>query len=401
MARERFRIAIADEALHDLAVRLRSVRVAPGMPDDGWRYGTSGTYLAELVRYWRDEFDWRAREHELNQLEHYKTVVHDTPIHFVRAAARGPRPLTLVLTHGWPSTFYDFVKVIGPLSDPASYGGDADDAFEVIVPSLPGYAFSSPLIRPNTSFMATADMFATLLSGVLGHDRFVAHGSDWGMLVAAQLGHKYGDRVAAVHLNGPVRLDAFRITDQYHPWNDLVRGAELATDGSAHDHYIAWERSRASHHAVHVGEPQTLAHGMHDSPVALASWLVRRWQSWSDCAGNVERSFTKDELLTTISLYWFTDTFWSSIRYYAAAVDNPWVASHDRIPVVGVPTGFSMWKPAQPPGWDLTRVDTAASFNVVFAREHARGGHFPAMEQPEQFVTDLRDFFRPYRLSPV
>jgi pimeloyl-ACP methyl ester carboxylesterase len=394
---EPFRIAVGDEALEDLAVRLGAARLAPGLVEDGWRYGTSGGYLNELVSYWRDTFDWRAQEGQLNRLAQYRTVVGDTPIHFVWVTGRGQKRLPLLLTHGWPSTFHDFVKVIGPLSDPAAHGGDPDDAFDVIVPSLPGYGFSSPISRADLSFTTTADLFATLLTDVLGYERFVASGSDWGLLVTAQLGHKYADRVAAIHLNGPVRLDSFRVTDDYHPWSDNIRGAEASTDGSQRERYLAWERMRGSHHAVHIGDPQSLAHGMHDSPVGLASWIVRRWYSWSDCHGDIESRFTKNELLTTISLYWFTDTFWSSVRFYAAAVDNPWTASHHRTPVVEVPTAISIQLPGQPPGWDPDRLDLSASYNVASLRLHARGGHFVAMEEPDQYITDLRDFFRPFR----
>ena len=216
-----------------------------------------------------------------------------------------------MLTHGWPWTFWDFVKAIGPLSDPARYGGDEADAFEVVVPSLPGYGFSTPLPRPGISFTTTADLWVRLMTEVLGHPSFVAHGSDFGMFVTAQLGHKYAGQVRAIHLAGPVDLDSWRPTDAYHPWSDYIRRAEASTDPGRRAGYPAWERIRASHLAVHTGSPRRWLTGCTTLRPGWPPGLVHRRYAWGDCGGDIERRFTKDELLTNVSLYWFTNTLWS------------------------------------------------------------------------------------------
>jgi pimeloyl-ACP methyl ester carboxylesterase len=235
------------------------------------------------------------------------------------------------------------------------------------------------------------------MTEVLGYERFGAHGSDWGMFVTAQLGHKYPERVMGIHLAGTARLESWAATTEYHPWTDYLRGAEATTDPAARDDYLKWERNRASHLAVSMGDPQSLAHGLHDSPVGLASWLLNRRYAWGDCRGDIESRFSKDELLTNIALYWFTDTLWSSVRYYAFAVDYPWQPSHTRTPRVEVPTGFTMFRPDRPPGFELERVDLSTTFNVASVRMHESGGHFGPAEEPETFVHDVRDFFRPFR----
>ncbi|HWE69465.1 MAG TPA: epoxide hydrolase [Acidimicrobiales bacterium] len=392
-----FTVVVTDEAIADLHRRLDHTRLAPSLPGDGWTLGTSAGYLAELVFYWRHHYDWRFHEQQINRADNYRVEIDGVPLHFLRAPGRGPDPLPLVLTHGWPWTFWDFAKVIGPLSDPVAHGGDEADAFDVVVPSLPGYGFSTPLPRTGISFTTTADLWARLMTEVLGYPRFVAHGSDFGMFVAAQLGHKYAGQVAGIHLAGPVDLDGWRPTETYHPWSDYIRRAEGSTDPERRADYPAWERVRASHLAVHMGEPQTLAHGLHDSPAGLASWLVHRRYAWGDCGDDIESRFSKDELLTNVSIYWFTETLWSSIRFYAAAVDVPWAPSHPRLPVVEVPTALSLSRPDRPPGYDPDRSDLASRFDLSLLRLHDVGGHFGPMEEPERFVDDLRDAFRPLR----
>jgi pimeloyl-ACP methyl ester carboxylesterase len=390
-------IAVPDEALDDLHERLGRAKLAPSFPGDGWTFGTSAAFLAELVAYWRHHFDWRAQEASMNAYQHHAVVLDGVRLHYLRAPGVGTAPLPIVLTHGWPWTFWDFRRVIGPLSDPAAHGGDPADSFDVVVPSLPGFGFSAPLERPGTNFSDTADLWVRLMTEVLGFERFGAHGCDWGMFVSAQLGHKYPERTVGVHLSGPPRLDGWTVTPAYHPWSDYLRGAQATTDPSALSAYLAWERNRVAHLAVHIGDPQSLAHGLHDSPVALASWLVNRRYAWSDCGGDITSRFSMDELITGVALYWFTDTASSSIRFYRAAVDHPWQPSHDRRPVVGVPTGITMFRPDRPPGYDPGRVDLSGLFNLTFERMHERGGHFVPVEEPERLVTDLRDFFRPLR----
>jgi microsomal epoxide hydrolase len=388
-----FEIRIPDEDLADLAARLRHARLAPDFANDDWAYGTNGDYLAELVRYWRDVYDWRAVERAMNAFTHHRVDLDGVPVHFLHRRGTGPDPVPLVLTHGWAGTFWDFAKVIEPLTDPGAHGGDPADAFDVVVPSLPGYGFSSPLSSPVPVARA-ADLWATLMTDVLGYGRFVAHGTDVGASVTVHLGHQYADRTAGIHMApGPHRLETWKAE---RPWSDLT-GGFLPSDPDARAAMIAWEQRYVSHATVHVMDPQTLAYALCDSPVGLAAWLLERQRRWSDCDGDVERVFTRDELLTTATLYWVTGTAGTAARIYrdswlAAAT---WERAHDRVPPVEAPTGVTLYSadlpPSLPTGW------MADYYNLVFLRTRKTGGHFVAAEDPAGLVEDLRDFVRPLR----
>jgi len=386
-----FEIAIPEARLVDLRERLARTHWAPDRENDDWRYGTNGAYLRELVEYWRTDYDWRAQERAMNAFEHFRCEIDGVPIHFLKKPGRGPAPLPLVLTHGWPWTFWDFAKVIGPLSDPAAHGGDPADAFDVIVPSLPGFGFSTPLERTGINWWRTADLWVALMCEVLGYDRFCAHGGDWGTLVTLQLGHRYPDAVHGVHVVGTAPLDCF---SGDRPWSigTLIDSTKDASAERAA--MLAWERKFASHVAVHNLDPQTLAFAMHDSPAGLCAWILERRRSWSDCGGDVESRFTKDELLTTMSLYWLTDSFVSAVRFYQEAGRHPWRPDHDGMPVVGAPTGISLFEPDKAPG-DMSW--TEAYYDRVQYRVHPRGGHFAPAEEPGIVVDDIRDMFRRFR----
>jgi len=389
MTPERFSIDIPQTRLDDLAQRLERVRWAPEIANHDWRYGTNGAYLRELVAYWRERFDWRAAEKAMNAFAHYRVRIGGVPIHFMRVPGRGPRPLPLLLTHGWPWTFWDFHKVVGPLSDPTAHGGDPDDAFELIVPSLPGFALSTPLERTGIHWNSTADLWVELMRDALGFERFAAAGGDWGALVTLQLGHKYPDRVLGIHSTNAFPLPAF---GGARPWS-LGDAAADVLDASRKD-AANWERRFASHVAVHMLDPQTLAFALHDSPVGLAAWLLERRRAWSDCGGDVERRFSKDELLTGISLYWLTDSFSSSIRFYAEAANSGWTPAHPGMPAVAVPTGLSLFEVDTAPG---PRDWLRQYFDLRLLREHREGGHFAHAEVPGTIVADIRDTFRPLR----
>jgi pimeloyl-ACP methyl ester carboxylesterase len=294
--------------------------------------------------------------------------------------------MPLLLGHGWPWTFWDFQKVIEPLADPARFGGDAGDAFDIVVPSLPGYAFSTPLAVTGLNFWRTADLWVTLMEG-LGYPKFAAQGGDWGAMVAAQLGHKHADRLYGVHLHFLTPLGHFggksvEPSDFADDERHLLDGNRLfMADGSG---YARIQGTR----------PQTLAHGLDDSPVGLCAWLVEKRRSWSDCGGDVERVFSKDDLLTTVCLYWLTRSFGSSARYYYEAARHPWRPSHDRLPVVEAPTGVAAFPRDvihMPRRW------TERYYRLERYTSMPSGGHFAPMEQPERLIDDLRSFFRPLR----
>lgn len=300
-------------------------------------------------------------------------------IHFVHERGRGPAPLPLVLTHGWPSTFAECLTLIPLLTDPAAHGGDAADAFDVVVPSLPGYGFSD---RPRAAMVNTAiaGLWCELMD-ILGYRRFGAHGSDIGAGVTARLGLRYRDRVAGIHLSSP----AFPIPPQprTRAEQQFFAAEEL------------WELSEGAYSEVQATKPQTLGYGLTDSPAGLAAWVTEKFRAWSDCGGDVESRFSRDWLLTNLTIYWATRTITSSTRLY-------WDNRHHGIPLaaadpIRVPTGFAIFAndfcpPGRPP-----RELAERYYNVQRWTELPRGGHFPALEEPELLAHEIREFFRPFR----
>jgi pimeloyl-ACP methyl ester carboxylesterase len=386
-----FEIDIPESRLTDLRQRLENIHWAPDLDNDDWRYGTNGAYLRELVEYWLGDYDWRQHEREMNAYDHFRVELDGNPIHFLHAKGRGPSPHPLILSHGWPWTFWDFEQVIGPLTDPAAHGGDPADAFDVVVPSLPGFGFSTPLAKTGMNWWRTADLWASLMRDVLGYDRFCAHGGDWGSLVTLQLGHRYPDRVHGVHITGIAPLDIF---SGERPWAIGGLVESVAEGSSERAEMLAWERKFASHVAVQHLDPQTLAFAMHDSPLGLCAWILERRRSWGDCQGDVESRFSKDQLLTTMMIYWLTDSFVSSVRYYQEASAHPWQPDHDRMPVVEAPTGITLFEPDKPPGDMEWSHDY---YNRQFYRSHPSGGHFAPAEEPGALVEDIREMFRSSR----
>jgi pimeloyl-ACP methyl ester carboxylesterase len=382
-----FEILIAQAALDDLSDRLRRTRFADDFGNDDWSFGVPRGYLRTLVEYWLSPFDWRAQEAAMNQFGHYRVDVDGVPIHFVRERGHGPSPMPLILTHGWPWTFWDYGQVIGPLSDPAAFGGDPRDSFDVIIPSLPGTAFSSPLRTKGVGVVATADLWLRLMRDVLGYDRFAAGGGDSGAFVSARLGHAHPAHLIGIHLNFPATVTMAALgsilPDDYTPEEQ-----QWLTDTRL------GSRGTTAHMAVHVEDPQTLAWAMNDSPAGLAAWMVERRRNWSDCHGDVDRRFSKDQLLTAVSLYWLTGTFHTSVRFYAESFRGPWPLVHDRQPPLEVPTAVAVF-PAEllrVPRRFMERQANLARWTVM-----PRGGHFAPAEEPELMVEDIRAFFRDLR----
>jgi microsomal epoxide hydrolase len=387
-----FRIEVPEETLRDLADRLDRSGWPDDFANDDWSYGTNGAYLRDLVGFWRRDYDWRAVERKINAFDHYRVEIEGMPVHFLREPGRGPNPVPLILSHGWPWTFWDLNEVIRPLADPASFGGDPEDAFEVIVPSLPGFGFSTPLTTPGINFWRTADLWHTLMTEVLGFQRFGAQGGDWGALVTAQLGHKYAESLFGIHLTNLIPLTLF---NHQRPW-DITAGVMVPDDVPADecDRQLAQQRRIASHVAVQVLDPQTLAYGLHDSPVGLLAWLLERRYFWGDCNGDVESRFSREHLITTAMIYWVTSSFATSARYYAEAARNPWRPSHDRSPQVEAPAGATYL------GGDVGRGTIPAvreAFDLRYENSHPVGGHFAPMEEPEVVINDIRETFRPLR----
>jgi pimeloyl-ACP methyl ester carboxylesterase len=382
-----FTIAIAQERLDDLSDRLARTRWPADYANSDWSYGANCDYLRELVDYWRTAYDWRRHEREMNRFRHYRTVIDGVPIHYIHERGKGPNPLPLILSHGWPWTFWDMYKIIGPLNDPQAHGGDARDAFDVFVPSLPGFVFSTPLTKPGVNAFTTADLWQVLMNDVLGYPKFGAHGGDWGAAITAQLGHKYADRLIGIHILNGAPLDFFNV--------GLPQAADYAPDEAGwYEKTTDFFANKAVHVAIQGTEPQTISYGLNDSPVGLCAWLVEKRRNWSDCEGDVERRYTRDELLTSVMLYWLTESFVTSARYYAEARRHPWQPSHHGQLVVNTPTGIALFEK------DLChwpRRTMERCYDLRRYRRFPKGGHFCPMEEPQTVVDELRAFFRALR----
>jgi pimeloyl-ACP methyl ester carboxylesterase len=388
MRKEKFTVAIPDETLTDLRERLARTRFAPEFANSQWDYGTNGAYLKELIEYWRDKFDWRKVEREINSFAHYKTEIEGIPIHFIHEPGKGPKPIPLIMSHGWPWTFWDLHKVIRPLADPASFGGDPADAFDVVVPSLPGYGFSSPLTTPGINYWRTADLWVTLMRDVLGYDKFAAQGGDWGAIITAQLGHKYAQHLIGIHLHLMINLDFFGGDGGPKP-EDFGPGEEGWLE-----HGRKFMREGSGYMAIQSTRPQTVAFALNDSPAGLCSWILEKRRAWSDCGGDVERRFSKDDLCTTMTLYWATQTYGTSARYYYEAAHNLWQPSHDRMPRVEAPTGAAIFLKEV---FLMPRKWAERYYNLKRWTVMPSGGHFASMEEPERLVDEIRAFYRPLR----
>lgn len=401
MKPELFTVQVPDHTLADLRDRIRRARWPTDVGNEDRAYGFDGPYLRELAHSWADAFDWRAAEARINDFRHYRVTIDGVPIHYIREPGRGPKPMPLVLTHGWPSTFWDMHKIIRPLTDPAAFGGDPADAFEVIVPSLPGFAWSTPLPRAGVSATAAADIWHRLMTEVLGFDRYAASGGDWGSRVTSELGHKYAASLRGIHILGSTPLDLFN-HERY--WDLSGAFVPYDTPPEVRKVLLPFVTKAIAHSCVQSLEPQTLSYAMHDSPVGQLAWLMQRWRDWSHCNGDLESEYDRDFLLTTATLFWVTECFATSVRYYRDAVLHPWTPSHDRTPRVEAPTGITFLGGENPPGIttanrvEVFRNSSAASgYNLHFVNAHEFGGHFGYVENPEACIADIRATFRGLR----
>jgi pimeloyl-ACP methyl ester carboxylesterase len=377
---ERFHIRVDDSTLEDLRLRLSMTRFPDQIDGTGWEYGTPIAYVRELVRYWRDEYDWRAQEAQLNELDHFRTRIDGQQIHFVHARSRHADALPLLIVHGWPGSVVEFLDVIPRLTDPEAHGGRAEDAFHVVAPSLPGYGFSEPPRAPGWDIRRVAHAFVELMER-LGYPRYGAQGGDWGAQIVTRLAALDPEHCAALHLNMPIAsapAEPLPVTEEEQ--------AGLAA-------MAAFQRDEGAYAQLQGTKPDTLSMALNDSPAGLLSWIVEKFRSWSDCDGDPENCFTRDQLITNVMLYWVTETFASSARLYWETMHSG--ALKDPPKFVTVPTGVARYPKEVvlrfPRSWVEQR------YNVTHWAVMPRGGHFAAMEQPELFVDDLRTFFRTVR----
>lgn len=383
MATHSFTINVPQTQIEDLQRRLAETRFPSPIDRESWDDGTSQAFIQRIVDHWQHRFDWRVQEARLNRLPQYRTTIDGLDIHFVHQPGTGPAPLPLILTHGWPGSFIEMEQIIPLLADPAAHGGDPADAFHVVVPSLPGYGFSQAPSHPGMNSRRIAGMWLRLMQGI-GYGRFAAQGGDIGAGVSAWLARLFPEHVIGIHLNyipgsyrPPLTASLPPVTREEQAFLDVAR-SWIATEGA----YVAIQSTK----------PQTLAYALTDSPAGLAAWLVEKFRAWSDCDGDVERTFTLDDLLTNISLYWFGNTLDASLRLYKEGALCPLAfACSERVtPPMGMAL-FPRELPTPPRSW-VERV-----FNVQRWTPMPKGGHFAALEQPDLLVEEIRAFFRPLR----
>jgi pimeloyl-ACP methyl ester carboxylesterase len=369
-----FRIDIPEQELTDLAMRLDRTRWPGDLPGVGWSYGVALNRVRQLAAYWRDGFDWRATEARLNQFPQFTTVIDGQRIHFlhVRSAERDAFPL--VLTHGWPGSVAEFCEVIGPLTDPGRHGGDPADAFDVVVPSLPGFGFSAPLSEPGWGVQRIARAWAELMRR-LGYARYGAQGGDWGASVSPQLARTDPGHVAGVHVNALVTLPNGTPGEM-----ESLDPDDLAALGGLKK----WNTERSGYAQIMATRPQTLAYALDDSPVGLLAWHLE----WFDDYGDHPEAISADAILANVALYWLTGTGGAAGRIYKEAAAN-WGQAVERSPV---PTAVAVF-----PGDSTVRAFAERDHTVARWTRLDRGGHFAALQAPDLLVGDVREFFRGLR----
>lgn len=373
-----FEIHVPDAAIDDLRTRLRQTRWPQPIDTAGWDYGANISYVQELCAYWADHYDWREHEARLNQLPGFVSEVDGVDIHFWHIRGKGPNPFPLLLIHGWPGSMSEFEAVIPLLTDPVAHGGSADDAFDLIVPALPGFGFGGQPRDRGWSVSRIGAAFDHLMTKELGYRRYGIQGGDWGGITAAKMGSAHASNIAAIHLN-------------------FVLGTPPAPDQQTEADREAVKR-RDAHQAGETGysnvqgtKPDSLTIAQSDSPAGLAAWIIEKFRSWSDCPGGIETVYTKDQLLTNIMFYWAPNSVASSARIYLEVRNDP---SSFMYPRVEVPTGVASF-PAEP--WRVPRNWAEPRFNVVRWTDMPQGGHFAAMEQPLLLAREVSEFFRAYR----
>ena len=376
-----FRIQVPQDALGDLRERLGRTRWPEAETVDDWSQGVPLSYLRELCRHWAEDYDWRATERRLNLLPQFRTEVDGLGIHFLHVRSPHPDAFPVLLTHGWPGSVVEFLKVVGPLTDPTAHGGDAADAFHLVIPSLPGYGFSDRPTQPGWGVERIAGAWARLMAR-LGHRRYGAQGGDWGTSVSTSIAQQDPEHVAGIHLTPPLAPPDPATLDDL---TDRERAALASLE-----HAAEWESGYSQEHAT---RPQTIGYALVDSPTALCAWIVEKLWAWTDHDGQLETVLTRDELLDNVMLYWLPGTGASSARLYWESIRrvNRWI-SGPVTDTVAVPTGCSIFpRELQRPSrrWAARRF-----LDIRWWNELDKGGHFAAFEQPELFVNEVRSFFR-------
>jgi pimeloyl-ACP methyl ester carboxylesterase len=366
-----FRVDVPEAELTELRERLERTRWPQREPVDDWSQGVPLGYLQELCEYWAHGYDWRATEARLNELAQFRTEIDGLGIHFIHVRSPDPDALALILTHGWPGSIVEFLKVIGPLSE----------TFHVVCPSLPGYGFSDRPVQPGWGIERIARAWIELMAR-LGYERYGAQGSDWGTSISTSIAQQDPDRVVGIHLTPPLAPPDPATLEE------LTESERAALD--AIEHSAEWD---SGYSRMHATRPQTIGYSLVDSPAGLCAWIVEKLRAWTDCDGHPENALTRDEMLDDVMLYWLPRTGASSARLYWESIRqvDEWI-SGTATDTVTVPTGCSIFpKELQRPSrrWAERRF-----LDIRYWSEPERGGHFAAFEQPELFVDEVRAFFR-------
>jgi pimeloyl-ACP methyl ester carboxylesterase len=380
---EPFRIAVPEAVLDDLQERLARTRWPDEVSGAGWGYGTNLAYMRELIEHWRTGFDWRAQERAMNAFAHYRAEVDGLGIHFIHDRGTGPDPIPLLITHGWPSSFTEMLDLIPLLADPGANGADPLDSFDVVVPSVPGFGFSERPVEPGMTRSRVAELWVRLMEG-LGYPRFAAHANDIGAVISAFIAMRQPERLIGYHTLMPDFPSPHVGPGDPGPSEEERAFLEVQR---------RWEEEEGGYNVIQQTRPLTLAYGLNDSPAGLAAWIVEKWRAWTDPDGDLDQSFTKDQLLANVMVYWATETANSSGRsYFERARDPRKVKPEER---VRVPTGVALTTEAvqhAPRSWVERRYTDVRRWT-----EFPRGGHFIALEEPELLAADIRSFFRQFR----
>jgi pimeloyl-ACP methyl ester carboxylesterase len=376
-----FFIHIGEEILSDLRERIRNTRLPDQAPGAAWDQGTDLNYLRQLLAYWTDGFDWRTQERDLNAAKQFRAELDGAHIHFVHERARYGHGVPLILTHGWPSTFIELLPLIPFLTDPHTHGIDGP-AFDVVIPSLPGYGFSDRPAQGLVNYERVAGLWHRLMRG-LGYECYGAQGGDFGAGIATFMALKNREPMIGVHLSN------FEITPYTGPG---ARPLSAAEKNYLQRNEIFWQ-SEGGYKAIQSTKPQTLAYGLNDSPAGLAAWILEKWRSWGDSRGIVDERFSRDFLLTTVTLYWVTQTIASSMRDYFDNDNRRFRVTIGPDDFVNVPTGFAVFANNFVDEGTPPREWPERLYDVRRWTPMPSGGHFAAIEEPELLARDIAAFF--------
>jgi epoxide hydrolase len=372
-----FKVDVPAQTIDRIIGRVKSTRLPDRLDAPDWRYGANWSYIKSLVDYWAQHFDWKKAQANLNRYPQFLARVDDFDLHFYYVKGEGAKPFPLILTHGWPGSVFEFLEAIGPLTNPAKYGGSPEDAFDVVVPSIPGFGFSSKPKQPIGP-PTTARLWHTLMTRVLGYSRFGAQGGDWGNAITVALAREFPQSLAGIHLN--------------------ATGAAPAANPTAEEQ--AWQQAAASYRTQEIDyfneqqhKPGTVAFALYDNPVGTAAWIVEKFKVWSDSGQDIESVFSKDQLLTNVMIYLVTDTMATGIWFYRGSADDRGVPAQGKLET---PTGFASF-PGEMTLLNPPRSILERNFNLVHYTKMSKGGHFACLEQPKLFVDDVRSFFRKVR----